>query len=37
VEVVRRAAEVPPVPPSPVLTPDGFLALCRMPPLQVRG
>ncbi|KAL4430743.1 hypothetical protein ABPG75_005999 [Micractinium tetrahymenae] len=34
VEVVRRAAEVAPAQPVPVLTPEGFLALCRMPPLQ---
>jgi hypothetical protein len=35
VEAVRRAAECPPRPPTPVLTQEGFLALCRMPPLQV--
>lgn len=34
VEVVRRAVECPPMPPVPVLSPEGFLALCRMPPLQ---
>ncbi|KAL4859552.1 PAN2-PAN3 deadenylation complex catalytic subunit pan2 [Chlorella vulgaris] len=34
VEAVQRAAQCPPKPPVPVLTPDGFLALCRMPPLQ---
>jgi PAB-dependent poly(A)-specific ribonuclease subunit 2 len=34
VEAVRRAAELPPLPPRPVLAPEGFLALCRMPPLQ---
>ena len=32
---MRRAAELPPLTPRPVLTPEGFLALCRMPPLQV--
>lgn len=35
VEVVRRAAELAPAQPVPVLSPEGFLALCRMPPLQV--
>ena len=34
---MRRAAEVTPDPPAPVLSPESFLALCRMPPLQVRG
>ena len=34
---MQRAAEVAPRPPRPVLTPEGFLALCRMPPLQVGG
>ncbi len=37
VEVVRQAAEVPPAQPVPVLSPEGFVALCRMPPLQVSG
>jgi hypothetical protein len=36
VEAVQRAAECAPVPPRPVLTQEGFLSLCRMPPLQVR-
>lgn len=34
-EAVQRAAEYAPVPSRPVLTPEGFLSLCRMPPLQV--
>ncbi|KAL4432378.1 hypothetical protein ABPG77_001677 [Micractinium sp. CCAP 211/92] len=34
VEVVRQAAEVPPAQLVPVLSPEGFVALCRMPPLQ---
>lgn len=33
--MVRRAAEVAPAQPVPVLSPEGFVALCRMPPLQV--
>jgi hypothetical protein len=37
VEAVQRAAECAPVPPRPVLTQEGFLSLCRMPPLQVRA
>ena len=37
VEAVQRAAEFAPVPSRPVLTQEGFLSLCRMPPLQVRS
>lgn len=36
VEELTLAAVEPPVSPTPVLTTDGFLRLCRAPPIQVR-
>ena len=36
VEELALAAVEPPVPPTPVLTPEGFLRLCRSPPIQVK-
>lgn len=35
VETLRDAVLEPPVPPTPVLTRDAFLNLCRAPPIQV--